>query len=195
MYKAGLSSSSKIREVFCNRVWTRSRYLLDKYPLLSSINLLNINPNAPDQLEWHNELGLSKPFFVAMVWSTIRPRKSKVDWCNVVWFSSCIPHHAFNFWLVIKQRLKMQDKLARWDVLDLEPHEVLAKLVMAATAYFIWQERNGRLFKNNKRSVNQVIEVIFSSVRLKLLSCRFKKSKDGVYFAQLWSLPATCFGH
>ncbi|GKC96050.1 hypothetical protein Tco_1161492 [Tanacetum coccineum] len=71
---------------------------------------------------------------------------------------------------------------------------IIAKLVMAAPGYFIWQERNARLFKNSKRSVNQVIEVIFSSVRLKLLSCRFKKSKDGVYFAQLWSLPANCIG-
>nr|GEW39637.1 hypothetical protein [Tanacetum cinerariifolium] len=253
-YRAGLSSLSKVKEVFCNGVWTWPRYLLDKYPLLSSINVLNISHNAADQLEWHNELGLSKPFSVATVWSTIRPRNAKVDWCKVVWFSSCIPRHAFNFWLVIKQRLKTQDKLARWDVsgslstvcplCELVPdsHEhlffecsfsqqiwnhmksyavlsssspllshimsivtpianrkssrsVIAKLVMATMAYFVWQERNARLFKNSKRPVNQVIEVIFSSVRLKLLSCRFKKSKDGVFFAQMWSLPSTCFGH
>ncbi|GJZ43371.1 hypothetical protein Tco_0590626 [Tanacetum coccineum] len=56
---------------------------------------------------------------------------------------------------------------------------VIAKLVLAASVYFIWQERNGRLFKNNKRTVKQVIDSIFSSVRLKLLSCCFKKSKDG----------------
>nr|GEU61661.1 RNA-directed DNA polymerase, eukaryota, reverse transcriptase zinc-binding domain protein [Tanacetum cinerariifolium] len=71
---------------------------------------------------------------------------------------------------------------------------IIAKLVMAASAYFIWQERNGRLFKKSKKSVNQIIKVIFSSVRLKLLSCRFKRSKDGVFFAQLWRLPETCFG-
>nr|GEX29514.1 hypothetical protein [Tanacetum cinerariifolium] len=253
-YRAGLSSLSKVKEVFCNKVWTWPRYLLEKYHLLSSINVLNISPNDPDQLEWHNELGLSKPFSVATVWSTIRRKNAKVDWCKVVWFSSCIPRHAFNFWLVIKQRLKTQDKLARWDVsgslstvcplCELVPdsHEhlffecsfsqqiwnhmksyaclsnsspllshimsivtpianrkssrsVIAKLVMATTAYFVWQERNVRLFKNSKRSVNQVIEVIFSSVRLKLLSCRFKKSKDGVFFAKMWSLPSTCFGH
>nr|GEX46447.1 hypothetical protein [Tanacetum cinerariifolium] len=237
-YRASLSSSSKVKEVFCNGVCLGRGIFLIKYPLLSSINVLNISPNAPDQLGWHNELGLSKPFSVATVWSTIRPRNAKVDWCKVVWFTSCIPRHAFNFWLVIKQRLKTQDKMARWDVsgslstvcplCELVPdsHEhlffersfsqqiwnhmksyaglstsspllshiisivtpianrkssrsVIAKLVMAATTYVVWQERNARLFKNSKRSVNQVIEVIFSSIRLKLLSCRFKKSKNG----------------
>ncbi|GKF83227.1 hypothetical protein Tco_0244883 [Tanacetum coccineum] len=32
-----------------------------------------------------------------------------------------------------------------------------------------------------------------TAVRLKLLSCRFKKSKDGVRFTQIWDLPDTIF--
>ncbi|GKB46101.1 ribonuclease H-like domain-containing protein, partial [Tanacetum coccineum] len=50
---------------------------------------------------------------------------------------------------------------------------VIAKLVFAATSYFIWQERNNRLFKNQKRSRIQVIECILSTVRLKLLTWFF----------------------
>ncbi|GJT59129.1 retrovirus-related pol polyprotein from transposon TNT 1-94 [Tanacetum coccineum] len=55
---------------------------------------------------------------------------------------------------------------------------VIAKLVVAASAYYIWQERNRRLFKNNNKTTKQVIECIMSLVRLKLISCKFKKSKD-----------------
>ncbi|GJY38226.1 hypothetical protein Tco_0424590, partial [Tanacetum coccineum] len=55
---------------------------------------------------------------------------------------------------------------------------VIAKLVVAASAYYIWQERNRRLFKNNNRTTKQVIECIMSLVHLKLISCKFKKSKD-----------------
>ncbi|GJU34638.1 uncharacterized protein Tco_1182992 [Tanacetum coccineum] len=40
---------------------------------------------------------------------------------------------------------------------------VIAKLVFAASTYFIWQERNGRLFKNKKRSTEQIAEVIWST--------------------------------
>ncbi|GJQ94324.1 hypothetical protein Tco_0005463 [Tanacetum coccineum] len=48
---------------------------------------------------------------------------------------------------------------------------VVAKLVVAACSYYIWQERNLRLFMNQKRSHSQVTDCIKSSIRLKLLSC------------------------
>ncbi|GJY31882.1 RNA-directed DNA polymerase, eukaryota, reverse transcriptase zinc-binding domain protein [Tanacetum coccineum] len=50
-------------------------------------------------------------------------------------------------------------------------------------------EWNSRLLNNQKHSFCQVIECIKSSVRLKLLSCYFKKSRDALFFKQLWELP------
>ncbi|GJU81527.1 hypothetical protein Tco_1283892 [Tanacetum coccineum] len=67
---------------------------------------------------------------------------------------------------------------------------VIAKLVVAACSYFVWQERNFRLFKSQKR---MVIDCIKSSVRLKLLSCTFKNSKDALVFQRLWDLPDSIF--
>ncbi|GJY29652.1 hypothetical protein Tco_0405419 [Tanacetum coccineum] len=160
----------------------------------------------------------------------------------------CIPKHAFNLWLVIKGKLKTQDKLRSWDVsnslttkcslCDSQPdsHEhlffdcsfsrqvwchmrdvagmshvppslelildyiipiakrrtsrsVISKLVLASSTYFIWQERNERLFKSHKRTAAQVIECIMSAVRLKLVSCRFKKSKAGLDLMKRWKIP------
>ncbi|GKA99802.1 hypothetical protein Tco_0827796, partial [Tanacetum coccineum] len=66
---------------------------------------------------------------------------------------------------------------------------VIAKLVVAACAYYIWQERNWRLFWNQSRSPTQVIDCIKSAVRLKLLTCKFKKSTAMSDFIQLWRLP------
>ena len=68
---------------------------------------------------------------------------------------------------------------------------VISKLVFAAACYFIWQERNNRLFKNQKRSEAQVIEVIKSTVRLKLLSCTFKRAKNVESLMELWKLPSS----
>nr|GEV95208.1 ribonuclease H-like domain-containing protein [Tanacetum cinerariifolium] len=50
---------------------------------------------------------------------------------------------------------------------------MIVKLVFTASTYFIWQERNYRLFKNQKRSPNQIIDRIKIMVRLKLLTCSF----------------------
>ncbi|GJW80981.1 hypothetical protein Tco_0144956, partial [Tanacetum coccineum] len=66
---------------------------------------------------------------------------------------------------------------------------VIIKLVIAASAYFLWQERNERLFKNNKRLVVQVIECITSSIRLKLFLCRFKNSKRSLALMRRWKIP------
>ncbi|GKB48885.1 hypothetical protein Tco_0899638, partial [Tanacetum coccineum] len=157
------------------------------------------------------------------VWSSIRPQGVKVDWCDVVWFSSSIPHHAFHLWLVIRHRLKTQDNLRPWDaaglntmvwhhlkgldglpnasdsidaiINDIKPfaarrtsRSIIAKLVVAATTYFVWQERNGRLLKNSKRMVSQVIECIMNSVRLKLMSCRLKKTSSALVMAKDWNI-------
>ncbi|GJX40157.1 hypothetical protein Tco_0255147 [Tanacetum coccineum] len=50
-------------------------------------------------------------------------------------------------------------------------------------------ERNARLFAKQKRTVVQVVDVIKSSVRLKLLSCSFKKSNDSMQLMHLWKFP------
>ncbi|GJY08267.1 zf-CCHC domain-containing protein [Tanacetum coccineum] len=55
-------------------------------------------------------------------------------------------------------------------------------------AYFLWRERNDRLFKKGKNTVDHVIGSIKSSVRLKLLSCRFKKSKAGLDILKQWNI-------
>ncbi|GJS76464.1 hypothetical protein Tco_0726345 [Tanacetum coccineum] len=66
---------------------------------------------------------------------------------------------------------------------------VISKLVLASSTYFIWQERNELLFKSHKRTAAQVIECIMSAVRLKLVSCRFKKSKAGLDLMKRWKIP------
>ncbi|PWA67684.1 RNA-directed DNA polymerase, eukaryota, Reverse transcriptase zinc-binding domain protein [Artemisia annua] len=57
---------------------------------------------------------------------------------------------------------------------------VVASILFGATVYFIWQERNNRLFKKKWRPVDQVFDIIFSTTRLKLMTLKFK---DSVYVA------------
>ncbi|GJW46878.1 RNA-directed DNA polymerase, eukaryota, reverse transcriptase zinc-binding domain protein [Tanacetum coccineum] len=70
---------------------------------------------------------------------------------------------------------------------------VIAKLVFSASVYYIWQERNARLFSNQKRSSIQLTEIITSVIRLKLITCSFKKLRSGLEFARLWMLPESIF--
>ena len=66
---------------------------------------------------------------------------------------------------------------------------VVSKLLFAATSYFIWQERNNRIFKQQRRSESQVIDLIKLTVRLKLLTCRFKRKTNVLELVRVWQLP------
>ena len=68
---------------------------------------------------------------------------------------------------------------------------VVSKLLLAATSYFIWQERNNRIFKQQRRSESQVIDVIKATVRLKLLTCRLKRRASVLSFLHVWRVPSS----
>ncbi|KAF5822234.1 putative reverse transcriptase zinc-binding domain-containing protein [Helianthus annuus] len=67
---------------------------------------------------------------------------------------------------------------------------VIAKLVMAATAYYIWQERNARYFKNQLRRPEKLEELIVETVRLKLHSFKFKKNDRVTRILKDWKIAS-----
>nr|GEW35333.1 RNA-directed DNA polymerase, eukaryota, reverse transcriptase zinc-binding domain protein [Tanacetum cinerariifolium] len=175
IFRAGLDFSTKVRDVILHGAWNWPFYLCAKYPNLSMLAVPNIMENTPDRLVWQNVQGIDKPF-------------------SVTQYSYCIPRHALTLWLIVKQRLKTQDRIYSWEAssylsslcplcgLQPDSHDHLF-----FECPFSQQERNNRLFMNNKRTIQQLIECIKSSIRLKLVSCCFKKSKSGVRLAQEWT--------
>ncbi|GKA93904.1 zinc knuckle CX2CX4HX4C containing protein [Tanacetum coccineum] len=252
IYGAGYNRSAKVKDIIVNDSWSWPDVWMSKYSDLGTIGVPHLS-DASDKLVWKDLSNVDVGFSVATVWECIRPRSDEVDWYHVVWFSHQIPRHAIHLWLVIKRKLKTQDKLRQWDVssntnlnllqcplcgtqpdshdhlffecmyslqvwdhlkrltgipnipsgLDaivdfLSPmakmcstRSVISKLVFAASCYFIWQERNNMLFMKKHRSQDQVIDVIKSTVRLKLLSCRFKSTKYVQMLSHLWELPTS----
>ncbi|XP_071727085.1 uncharacterized protein [Rutidosis leptorrhynchoides] len=95
------------------------------------------------------------------------------------------PNHAFILWLVMLNRLNTQDKIQKWlpnqvlrcslceKVNDSVNHLffkcdysleypylnniwcILSRVVLAASIYYIWHERNGILFNKKKRSATE----------------------------------------
>ncbi|KAJ0616007.1 putative reverse transcriptase zinc-binding domain-containing protein [Helianthus annuus] len=224
---------------------------MDIYPVLINMQPPNLNTNRLDTISWIDNEGKEVQYSSKAVWNTIRVRGPRVEWHNVVWFSQCIPCHAFLLWLVIGNKLKTQDKLKHWEVgglinlrlmccslcqngNDSHAHlffecvfaaqiwskvkaigdmqhltdnwenvldhlvskaksksakSVIGRLLAAATVYHIWQERNCRLFSDRKRSVTQVADAIVASVRLKLITMRFKNTRQVDQILRDWKLP------
>nr|GEU74329.1 hypothetical protein [Tanacetum cinerariifolium] len=114
--RAGFNHASKVRDCIQDSLWIWPNEWLVKYPLLNSIPIPVISDDNSDSLEWRCKDGMGKPFSVHNVWDLIRPRDNLVSWCDLVWFHACIPRHAFNMWLIFKQRLRTQDCLRSWEV-------------------------------------------------------------------------------
>ncbi|XP_022020017.1 uncharacterized protein LOC110920089 [Helianthus annuus] len=216
-------------------MWLLPEAWRDLYRVLNQIDLVQVNPDVSDQVFWKDGNDLNN-FSSSGVWNSIRTREADVDWFKIVWFSQCIPRHAFLMWLIMRGKLLTQDKILQWDFArrknmnmmccllcyaDVDSHAHLffeckfssqvwcsvrnkggmasvgskwdtivawlssrassksainfvSRIVVATTAYIVWQEQNARLFKNHARPPDVLCEIILATVRYKLMGLKFK---------------------
>nr|GEV20079.1 hypothetical protein [Tanacetum cinerariifolium] len=66
---------------------------------------------------------------------------------------------------------------------------VFGRLILAATTYHIWLERNNRVFKKVRLSSEEIRDIIMVTVRLKLLTFRFKNTAMVRLLLSRWKMP------
>ncbi|XP_071739234.1 uncharacterized protein [Rutidosis leptorrhynchoides] len=135
---------------------------LAPWEMNANVNLLW--PLCSGQQDSHDHLFFACSFS-AQVWTHARSRIQLLseNWKNVTSILGQFPH---------KKSAKC----------------IVAKLLFGASVYFIWQERNCRLFKKKARSCDQLMEIIFSTVRLKLMSIRWKDSIQSQNMKASWKI-------
>ncbi|GJY06658.1 hypothetical protein Tco_0373712 [Tanacetum coccineum] len=67
-------------------------------------------------------------------------------------------------------------------------NSIVARLVLDASAYFIWQEHNNRLHGKEIRRLHQICDIIVEVVRMKLMTIRFKKLLNVTCVLQIWKI-------
>ncbi|KAJ6717955.1 hypothetical protein OIU79_005982 [Salix purpurea] len=149
------------------------------------------NSTATDKIVWMKHP--SGQFKVKSAWEAIRERRPQNIVHKLLWFPNHIPRHSFILWLATQGRLKTSDRAygqginqrahlqwcntdwlnliawaaTKWDNKKNFSH-LTARLVLAATVYFLWYERNQRIFDNNFRTSAQLTEEIYQLLRLHL---------------------------
>ncbi|XP_021991414.1 uncharacterized protein LOC110888182 [Helianthus annuus] len=240
---AGFTLSSMVADLVAddNGQWLWPEAWYDIYPVLINIDTPQIIAGEHDRLRWKDLDGNLQHFETKEVWNSLRNREDKVLWVKSVWFAQCIPRHSFHLWLVIKNKLKTQDRLTVWeagsatnlqlmccplckcdrdsrDHLFFQCHfssevwgsvrkyvdmggvldtwssiiqwmelvsnsrtleHIICKILVAATTYFIWQERNNRLFSTLVRNAEALSKIIIDTVRLRIMG--FKVSGEPKY--------------
>nr|XP_043619780.1 uncharacterized protein LOC122591584 [Erigeron canadensis] len=162
-------------------------------------------------LFWKNAQGCLVDYSVVGVWDSIRTRDDPVRWvlCFVLYvlcklirmlicFSNALILIKFGRGLVC-----IPFSVSVWDVLiedvillarKKNADSLIVRLVVSASTYFICKEKNERLFATStkkKRSAQQLIQVIVTTVRLKLMTFRFKQNSRVRHLFDIWKLPTT----
>nr|GEV37706.1 retrotransposon protein, putative, Ty1-copia subclass [Tanacetum cinerariifolium] len=184
--REGFSIKNCVADLVVDNNWIWPQAWLLKAPDLGLIAAPILDVNRPDVHQWKASNGKILAFSVSCAWEELRPRSLEVSWS-----------------------LKTQDMLRQWDVgMDLvapnlqdiisflQPMaykrtatSIIGRLLVAASSYFIWLERNNRLFKKVRRSVDEIRDIIMVTVRLKLLTFRFKNTAMVRHLLSHWKMP------
>ena len=66
---------------------------------------------------------------------------------------------------------------------------VIQRLVWGATIYYVWQERNIRLFGGNSRTEDVLFKIITKAVRFRIMGLQLKVTPDVINASKVWNFP------
>ncbi|KAJ0939765.1 hypothetical protein HanRHA438_Chr02g0064921 [Helianthus annuus] len=68
---------------------------------------------------------------------------------------------------------------------------IVGKLLIAAATYFVWQERNNRLFSSVQRTPDMLSHAIISTVRLKIMGFKLERDRKHCDLLDTWQISIT----
>ncbi|GJV80556.1 reverse transcriptase domain, reverse transcriptase zinc-binding domain protein [Tanacetum coccineum] len=199
--RLGFSLDDLVSNLIADGIWRWPLDWLSRFPFMAQLQVPLLHDDMDDVILWRDRDGVLRPFLVACVWDTIQSRADrKLKTQDRLWQ-----------WDV---GVSIDLNLLRCPLCDLvlDSHDVVAfivpismvktvviilsRIVFAATSYYIWLERNNRLFKKMFSSPDQIVDVILSMVRLKLVAFKFKKmSTKSRLLLDQWKIPSYCIVH
>nr|XP_043613460.1 uncharacterized protein LOC122585388 [Erigeron canadensis] len=181
--RAGFTLSTRVADIWDGTNWKWAAAWYDLFPVLIQLSNLQLN-DSDDMLCWKDQNGDQSKFATGTVWDTLRRKEPMVQWHKV--------------WSSLHSLAGMELISELWDdictALIAKAHSrsarsVVGRLIVAAIAYFVWQERNNRLFTDKVRPVGRVIALIKETVRLRLVTLNFKNTPRVVSLLEDWKLP------
>ena len=100
-------------------------------------------------------------------------------------------------WKGLKQNIKISLIPDSWEQLVVMMEDmdcsnsiwsIVNRFILAASVYHIWKERNERLFSQNHKSYDIVLQNIKEQVRCQLMSLKVRKTVNTVKVAEVWNI-------
>ncbi|GJU04495.1 probable L-cysteine desulfhydrase, chloroplastic [Tanacetum coccineum] len=197
LYDSRISDNVVVAEMLADNEWKWPSDWLSKFTVLNSIIPPNIQKEKEDLVMWVNNKDQKVKFSTNQAWLTMRDEWPKVQ---------CVDSHehlffkcdfALQVWKEILNKFnKLGGRVILKDIVEVISNErsknsigmVVNKLILAATVYTLWQERNQRIFRDEFRNVEAVCKTIYEQVKSKLMTLKVKKSINVIKEASKWDL-------
>nr|GEZ50554.1 hypothetical protein [Tanacetum cinerariifolium] len=127
-----------------------------------------IDNEAKDKACWVNSDNKELSFSTKVAWTSLRGNGPQVYWTH------------YSIWCVVHKIAEKPSNNNVW--------RILLRLIVSATVYFIWHERNKRNFQDDKRSANVLCKCIEDNIENMLRAMNVKKSNAVLAVAKAWGL-------
>ncbi|GKA39124.1 reverse transcriptase zinc-binding domain-containing protein [Tanacetum coccineum] len=202
---AGFNMSCKVADFVANGEWHWPQPWLLKAPNIGTMSALILDPTSSDLIQWKNRKGSLRTQDKLRQWDVGNVDLSLIrcPLCDMVPDSHCHLFFECQFssqvWCYVRSLADLENVPPLMHLILIRlisiahqrsARSIIGRLVVAATTYFLWSERNNRLFKNSKRSQEEVWDLIMTTVRLKLLSFHFKNPYKVSELLDKWNMPS-----
>ena len=100
-------------------------------------------------------------------------------------------------WNMVLHKLKMHNHSSDWEGVfgsfanmynGNSIGSIVRRLCLAASVYTVWQERNNRFFRDERRNVEDLFKMVCDSVKSRLISLRVTRTTTGINTEIEWEI-------
>ncbi|GJR86569.1 RNA-directed DNA polymerase, eukaryota, reverse transcriptase zinc-binding domain protein [Tanacetum coccineum] len=216
LYDERLTSCLKVSDMIGEGEWKWPSEWHHKFPMITSLDVPAINTDIEDKIVWKSNSGMLTEFSVSIAnhdLNRLTTQDKLHKWGNHVvnGCSFCLKdaedlQHLFfqcpfstDVWDRALLMANMRGDKNAWQSIlhgmsdarnGNNVKSVIRRLLLAACVYHIWQERNNRIFKDSKRSSEEVFKSIVDVIKNKLSGITVKASNAISEVEKQW--PISC---
>ncbi|GJZ30743.1 reverse transcriptase domain-containing protein, partial [Tanacetum coccineum] len=183
MEHADMSLKLRVSDMVKGNEWVWPIEWDDRFEEVINVPVPKLIADFNDKTVWVDKHGKEKMFVIKEVWKVVRVDCPKVIWYRHVWFSQCIPRHAFILWVAIKGRLKTLDRISKW----VNVQSMLMAKLEGISNDWASIERNGRCFMKKFRDVECLYKIFVDTIRMRLMGLTMKYSSNVQEAASIWN--------
>ncbi|GJY09918.1 hypothetical protein Tco_0378103 [Tanacetum coccineum] len=189
-----LAMNMRVADLVMDDRWKWPRGWKNRFKEVLNIQVPKLVKDIDDKAIWINKKGKEKHFSVKEVWKVIKRDAPKDSHSHL--FFNCT--FARRLWERLKGMAKLGNVSNSWaqvisSIVNIPAKNtiwsIIQRLVLGASVYFIWQERNNRLFGGYSRTEDIVFKLIAETVRYRIMGFKLKCTNDVISAADIWNFP------